>query len=169
MARTERQEEAAATFLRRWPEGEIFGSALGRMHGVCEQLDSDIDYANAIMERHAASLRSGSEQLQIAGQRQLGEMGHHIAIETAAVVASVAALIVVELLKAHQTLENRPALATNMIFLGVTGPFFLVQWLTRGGEAKTWLEPVSFAAMIGFAVGSAVAKWRGETRFWVFG
>jgi hypothetical protein len=165
VARAQRQDEAAAEFLRNRQEEEIFGGVLGQMQGNCDQLDSDLAYSGALTQRHLTSLRSASEQLQVAGEQQLAEMGHHISIETAAVVATLGAFIVVELLKTHNV--SAP-LETNLVLFVSSFSFTLVQMLTGSGHAKTWLERVSFAIMFTFGIGSLLA-WRTENgfgRFW---
>lgn len=98
---SDEQEAEARAFLRSWQDqhGErIFRGVLGRMSGVCGQLDGDIDYSERVVDRYMAAIRAGTDQLQIAGQRELGEMSHHLSIDSAAVVASLVAFVAVEAL-----------------------------------------------------------------------
>lgn len=171
IASADRQRDAALRFLadlRAKQQEHIFSTELGRMQNTCDQLDADVEYANLLLERFGASLSSGREQLQIAGERQLGEISHHIAVDTAAVVASLAAIVAVELLKLRGTLEHSPVFAGNIILLAVTASFAFVQMLTSPFHGKTWLERASFAATGGFIAGAFVA-WRTNSTLPAFG
>ena len=90
-------EDAARAFLSSLGRDGIFLPEIGRIQAVLEQLDSDIDYGETVCEAHTSSLRAVSDQLRIAGERHLGEMAHHLSIDSAAVVASISALIAVEI------------------------------------------------------------------------
>lgn len=91
------RETAASAVLSSWGGDEIFGTEAGRVNAMSSQLESDIDYSTSLAERHYRALGAVRDQLQIAGQRDLGEMVHHLSIDSAAVVASVVAVIVVDL------------------------------------------------------------------------
>ena len=142
------QETAASTVRANWHRDEIFGREVGRVQGMCRQLDSDIDYAASRAERLAGSLRSVSDQLQIAGQRELGEIAHHLSINSAAVVASVVAVIVVEGILKDQLSEGDPLFWAAAGFL-VVGSFAATQVLSSGCRGKR-LERGSVAATVGF-------------------
>jgi hypothetical protein len=154
IARSLHQEQAASEILGSLQQDEIFGSCLGRLQGFSQQLDSDIDYADSLVERHAATLQSAGEQLRISGERELGEIAHHLSIDSAAVVASVAAIIAVETvlkpsLEREHGISAGPLLFT--LFL-IAGSFAATQVLSSGGRGKT-LERWSSAVSVGlFAV-----------------
>ena len=158
------QEVAATRFLETWQEKKgdgIFLPELGKMRALSTQLDVDSDYSGRAIARHAASLRSGGEQLDIAGQRELGEIAAHGALQGAAVAASVAALLATELLRTGDNLEEDPVLSFNVIALAVAFSFALVELLTeplRGG-----LQRFMSAATVAFA-GATIASlvWSGE-------
>jgi hypothetical protein len=107
MKRTIDQERAAVTILElsndktdnddeKRNEDDIFLRDLRNIVYDSRQLDADIDYAEVFADRMTASQRAAGDLLQIAGQHELGEIGHHLSIDSAAVVASVLAVIVVE-------------------------------------------------------------------------
>lgn len=165
---SQHQEEAASLFLAAWQQEkkeEIFRSELGRMQGLCDQIDADIEYAELLIERHTASLRSGSEQLRMAGERELSEISRYHALEAAAVVASLAAVLAVELLRLGHTFEKQPVLSANLILLAVTSSFTIVQMLSGQGRPRTALHRASFATACGFLAGSLVAFIWGQTSF----
>ena len=153
VARSRSQEDAAAKFLDSCPEEEIFGTNLGHIHGICNQLDSDLDYADSLIERHTTSLRSATDQLRIAGERVLGEIAHHISIDSAAVVASVAAILIVELVvkPSLEPASRVPPLANvwELALAGVIGSFAITQVLSSGCRGKG-LERHSLALASGF-------------------
>jgi ppGpp synthetase/RelA/SpoT-type nucleotidyltranferase len=158
------QEVAANEFLEDWQQsnGEgIFLPELGKMQARSAQLDVDSDYSGRAIARHAASLRSGGEQLDIAGQRELGEIAAHGALQAAAVAASVAALLATELLRTGDNLDQDPILSFNVIALAVAFSFALVELLTepfRGG-----LQRFMSAATVGFVLATIAALvWSGD-------
>ena len=159
IARSLHQEQAASEILGSLQDDEIFGSCLGKLQGFCQQLDSDIDYADSLVERHAATLQSAGEQLRISGERELGEIAHHLSIDSAAVVASVAAIIAVEtVLKC--SLEERKGGTAEGWFLTlffIAGSFAITQVLSTGGRGKT-LERSSLAVSVGLFGGYLWAR-----------
>ena len=158
------QEMAATRFLEEWQakRGDgVFLPELGKMQAQSAQLDVDSDYSGRAIARHAASLRSGGEQLDIAGQRELGEIAAHGALQAAAVAASVAALLATELLRTGDNLDKDPVLSFNVIALAVAFSFALVELLTeplRGG-----LQRFMSAATVGFGLATITALvWSGD-------
>jgi hypothetical protein len=148
------QEQVAADLLASSQQDEIFGSYLGKLQGFCQQLDSDIDYADSLVERHAATLHSAGEQLRISGERELGEIAHHLSIDSAAVVASVIAVIAVETVL-KSPLETTHGIGASAWFLTlflVVGSFAATQVLSSGGQGKK-LERGSLALSGGLLAG----------------
>jgi hypothetical protein len=88
---------AATRALDSLENDEIFSTDLGTIAQRCQQVDTDIGYSESVADRHTLALRSATDQLRIAGEREIAEMARHLAIDSAAVVASVAALVVIEL------------------------------------------------------------------------
>jgi hypothetical protein len=88
---------AAIRALDSLDNDEIFSTDLGTIAQRCQQVDTDIGYSESVADRHTLALRSATDQLRIAGEREIAEMARHLAIDSAAVVASVAALVVIEL------------------------------------------------------------------------
>lgn len=97
IGRSRDQEKAATDFLDNVRNDEIFNRDLGHIQGKLNQLNSDIDYANLVIERNSVAMRAAADQLRIAGEREIGEIARHISVDSAAVVASVAAILVIEL------------------------------------------------------------------------
>jgi hypothetical protein len=165
VAFAEDQAQAASAFLATWQEQraeEIFRHELGRMQGLCDQLDADIEYADLLVERHGAALRSGAEQMRLASERALGAISRSGDIDTAFVVASLSVLLALELLRLGGTLEQRPALSANLMMLSAAGSFALVLMITGRGRAKTRLQRGSFAVAVGFLAGClAAGVWGG--------
>jgi hypothetical protein len=148
VSRSIEQDNAAARFLADWSEDEIFARELSRLQGFCRQIDSDIDYATSLIERHRAFLSHSSEQLRIAGERELGEIAHHLSIDSAAVVASLVGLIVMETVKPQEA-QAESAIARWSLALGlIIGSFALTQILSSGGRG-TLLERWSAAIALG--------------------
>jgi ppGpp synthetase/RelA/SpoT-type nucleotidyltranferase len=165
----ERQEEAASEFLRGWQQeqrDEVFSTELGQMQGLCDQVDADIAYSEQLIERHEAALRSGRQQLQIAADRQTAEINGSGAINTGLVVASLAAVVAVELLKVRDFLQREPSVAVNVLLLAVTGAFSVVLWLA-GGDVRPALRRGSFAVATGFLVSALVALAWGDMALWI--
>ena len=157
-------EEAAREFLEKWQRSHgdgIFLPELGRMEAQSGQLDIDSDYAGRAIARHSASLRSGGEQLEIAGQRELGQIAAHGTIQAAAVAASVAALLATELLRTGDNLEEDPVLSFNLIALAVAFSFALVELLTE--PPRRGLQRFMSAATVGLLVATVGAiVWSGD-------
>lgn len=164
--RSMNQEQAASDFFATLPEDEIFGSDIGNFHGFFEQLNSDVDYADSLIERHSALLRSASEQLRIAGERELGEMAHHLSVDSAAVVASIAAVVAVEIvLKRLEGGTAGEGHAWNLALLMIVGAFAATQTLSSGGRGKI-LERSSVALTFGFLAGFlATRAWTPERQW----
>lgn len=165
VATSPRHADAARRALARWRERhteEIFGAELGQMQILRDQLDADTRYAELLIGRQTASLASGGERLRIAEHREIAEIGEYHGVEAAAVVASVAAIVTLELLRLDQTLEHEPVLSGNLILFAVTGSFAAVQTLARRGRVKTWLWRASVAVAGGFAAGALGALLWGE-------
>ena len=116
MIRSRDQEEAAANFLDSLEDDEIFATSLGQTQGKRSQLDSDLSYDDFLIARYSGSLRSAADQLKIAGERELGEIGLHISVDSAAVVASVAAILVVEVvIDKHEQRISRKRVALGVV------------------------------------------------------
>jgi hypothetical protein len=97
VARSSNRDGAATEILDACTDDGIFGFDLGIISQYFHQLDTDIEYAQSRIDRHTSSLRSGSDQLRIAGEREIAEIAHHMAVDSAAVIASIGALVVMEL------------------------------------------------------------------------
>jgi hypothetical protein len=141
--------KAASDILANLQQDEIFAADVGQIQAICQQLESDIDNANSLTERHAALLRASTDQLRIAGERELGQMAHHLSIDSAAVVASIAAVIVVEAVLDHGHGDLR---AWFLALLLIVGSFAATQVLASGCRGK-WLERGSLALAIGLLGG----------------
>lgn len=160
VSRSLHQELAASEALVSSPQDEIFGSRLGRLQGFSKQLDSDIDYADSLIERHGATLQSAGEQLRISGERELGEMAHHLSIDSAAVVASVAAIIAVETVLKPSLDEHKQEIFAYALFSTlciIAGSFAATQILSSGGRGKK-LERWSLAVSLAFLAASQWAR-----------
>jgi hypothetical protein len=96
-------EPTAALSLEGLHEDKIFLTDLRDFGAYCRQLSADIDYGEAFLGRMTASQWAASDLLQIAGLRSLGETAHHVSIDSAAVVASLFAVIGVELILKDNT------------------------------------------------------------------
>ena len=158
--RSREQEQAAAKFLDSCGEEEIFSTNLGQFQGKWNQLDSDLDYANSVVDRYASALQSATDQLWIAGERELGEIAHHISVDSAAVVASVAAILIVELVVKPNSEHGSPSPLANVWELAIAvviGSFALTQVLSSGCRGKS-LEKHSLALAFGF-VGAWLASF----------
>jgi hypothetical protein len=144
------QESAAARFLAKSHRDEIFASESSDFQGLCRQLDSEIDYGISLAERYAASLSSARDQLRIAGERELGEIAHHLSIDSAAVVASVIAVIAIEIIiKPAEIHTVQEAIGHWSLALAVVvGSFALTQVLSSGCRGKH-LERWSAAIAVG--------------------
>jgi hypothetical protein len=138
-------EDATRAFFSSLGRDGIFLSEMGRIQAVLEQLDSDIDYGESVCEAHTSSLRAVSDHLRIAGERHLGEMAHHLSIDSAAVVASIFAVIAVEIaLRDH---ASSPAAWFLSLFL-IAGSFGGTQILSSRWRGA-WLERTSLALAAG--------------------
>jgi hypothetical protein len=135
VAQSPDQEGAAAQVIATMQQDQIFGPELGRMQFYRRQLDSRIDYAETKVEYLSASLRAASDQLQIAGQRNLGEMAHHLSIDSAAVVASVFAVIGTQAVGDAAFQQNAPApkwlFSSIFVLFLATVVFAATVWLSR--------------------------------------
>jgi len=143
------QETAAAKFLATCDHDEIFAAELSRFQGIRNQANSDIDYAMSEIERHQASLQSAGEQLRIAGEREIGEAAHHLSVDSAAVVASIAAVIATETIL--KPIEEHPERAIASWFLTaalIVGSFAVTQILSTGCSGKP-MERRSLALALG--------------------
>ena len=166
--RSRNQEHAAAKILDEQVDDHIFASNLGQSAGKCTQLNSDLDYADSLISRYSGVLRSATDQLQIAGERELGEIAHHISVDSAAVVASVAAILVIELvvkpsLETGQGAGWSPGKAWLALAV-VIGSFAVTQGLSSSWRGKQ-LERYSTALAAGFA-GSWVASLVSDCGAW---
>lgn len=155
----ERQSDAASAFLATWSAGhreEIFRGELGQMQGLCDQLDTAIHYSHRLSERYATAFRSGREQLQIAGERQIAEISAGGSVDTALVVASLALVVAVQLLQISGWFERQPWFAANVMLLVLSGTF-LVSLALTGSPLNSRLRRGAFAATIGLLASSAAA------------
>jgi hypothetical protein len=91
------RERAAGEVLDSLTDDGIFATDLGLITQKYQQISTDLGYAESVADRHTLALRSATDQLRIAGEREIAEMARHMAVDSAAVVASVAALVVIEL------------------------------------------------------------------------
>jgi hypothetical protein len=149
VARSVDQEAAAARFFAGSHRDQIFARETSTFQGLCQQLDSELEYGNSLTERHAATLGSARDQLQISGQRELGEIAHHLSIDSAAVVASVVAVIATEMILRPESPVGDPIARWSLAFALVVGSFALTQVLSSGCRGKH-LERWSTAIAIGF-------------------
>ena len=147
------QETAAAKFLANYDHEEIFAAELSRFQGIRNQANSDIDYAMSEIERHQASLQSAGEQLRIAGEREIGEAAHHLSVDSAAVVASITAVIATEMiLKPIEEYPERAIAGWSLTIALILGSFAVTQMLSTGCSGKP-MERRSLALALGcFAV-----------------
>jgi hypothetical protein len=147
------QETAAAKFLANCDQDEIFAAELSRFQGIRNQTNSDIDYAMSEIERHQASLQSAGEQLRIAGEREIGEAAHHLSVDSAAVVASITAVIATEMiLKPIEEHPERAIASWSLTVALILGSFAVTQMLSTGCSGKP-MERRSLALALGcFAV-----------------
>ena len=150
------QESAAAHVLAGLSVDEIFVVQLSTYAGFCRQLDSDLDYGASFIDRHTFTLKSALDQLQIVGVRELGVMAHHLSVDSAAVVASIVALIATEMvLKSSEGtsdggLQGEAMIARWSLALTlVVGSFALTQILSSGCRGRH-LERWSAAIALGF-------------------
>jgi hypothetical protein len=171
------QEQAAANFLDALKEEEIFRTYLGQLQGKWNQIDTDLEYAEVTSENYTASLRSVTDQLWIAGQREVAEIAHHISVDSAAVVASVAAILILELVVkkyepgAHHGAEvaDHPLLG-NLSLLAlwvVMGSFALTQALSSSWRGKL-LERCSFtlaSGALGAWLSSFLCEMKGQLSY----
>lgn len=148
VARSIDQEGAAARLLARTHPEEIFAREASTFQGLCQQLESDIDYGNSLTKRHAATLGSARDQLRIAGERELGEIAHHLSIDSAAVVASVVAVIVTEMVLKAEGAIGEPIARWSLALALVVGSFAVTQVLSSGCRGKN-LERWSVALAAG--------------------
>ena len=149
------RETAASAALSRWGKDEIFGTEAGRVNAMSSQLESDIDYNTSLAERHYRALEAVRDQLQIAGQRDMGEMVHHLSIDSAAVVASVVAVIVVDLAFRE---DHHLGLQECWVLFFIVGAFAAVQVLSdsQGKVLERWSVSVTtgfFGAGLGLRLG----------------
>jgi hypothetical protein len=159
VARSVDQEGAAARFLAKSHRDEIFVPETSGFQGLCIQLDSEIDYGTALAERHMRSLSSARDQLRIAGERELGEIAHHLSIDSAAVVASVVAVLVLEMIVTPSRIDT-DVIGIGRWFLAlglIVGSFALTQILSSGCRGKQ-LERGSAAVAAGL-MGAFFANW----------
>jgi hypothetical protein len=145
MERSADWEQAALAFLSSLREDGIFLPEIGRIQAMFQQLDSDIDYSESVCEAHTASLHAVSDQLRIAGERHLGEMAHHLSIDSAAVVASIFAVIAVEIVLKDAV--SKPAAWFLSLFL-IVGSFGGTQILSSRWRGA-WLERTSLGLATG--------------------
>jgi hypothetical protein len=159
------QETAAARALARVHRDEIFCREISAFHFLSREVDSTIDYASSTSERHALSLRSAGDHLRIAGERELGEIAHHLSIDSAAVVASVVAVIASEIIiRPAETQPAEEAIGSWLLALAlVVGSFALTQALSSGFRGRH-LERWSVAVAVGL-LGAFVANRYLATQF----
>jgi hypothetical protein len=150
------QENAAREFWQNVHEDGIVGPDVGRIEGMCRQIDADIDYAETLIERLGASLHSASDQLQIAGQRELGEMAHHLSVDSAAVVASIVAIITVEAILKGSGEGAHASVAMWLFALAIIAASFAATLGLSSGWRGGRLERGSVAAAA-WLFGSALA------------
>lgn len=146
VARSVDQEPAAARFLAGSHRDQIFARETSSFQGLCQQLGSDVEFGNSVTERHAATLRSARDQLQIAGQRELGEIAHHLSIDSAAIVASVVAVVVTEMILKPESSVGGPIARWSFALALVVGSFALTQVLSsgcRGKHMERWSTAIS--------------------------
>ena len=155
VARSVDQEATAARWLAKSQRDEIFGREMGGFQLLSRELDSTIDYASSVIERRALSVRSASDQLRIAGERELGEIAHHLSIDSAAVVASLVAVITTEMIiKPAEIRTAEEAVGRWSLALAlVVGSFALTQILSsgcRGKHLERWSTAIALGLFGGF-------------------
>ncbi len=149
IARSTDQEGAAANFLTKVKHEELIASEVGRFQGLSLQWDDDIQYAISLADRHSHSLRAATDNLQIAGEREIGEMAHHLSVDSAAVVASIVAVIATEMILKPLESHGQEAIGRWSLTLAlVVGSFALTQILSSGCRGKR-LEQWSAALGLG--------------------
>ncbi len=162
VAASDSQEPAAAGFLRGWQQDhtdEIFRGELGRMQAACEQVEADIQYARQLLDRYEAVLHAAGVQLQIAGQREVAAISRSGDVDTGLVVASLAAVVVLELLRLGDWLQTRPYLAANLMLLSIAGSFTAALMLAGSSPTTRKREWGSVTATTAFVAGSLAAWW----------
>jgi hypothetical protein len=143
--------KAAFDILANSQQDHIFAPYVGWIQRIWQQLESDIDYADPLTERHAAWMKAATDQLQIAGERELGEMAHHLSIDSAAVVASIAAVI----MTAKVELKGVPVgQEWLLVSFPVVGSFAATQILSsrcQEGKLSLAIAAALFAGYLHFA------------------
>ena len=158
-------ESAAVRLLTHWkdaPDGgdENLLTDFGQMREVCDQLSADLEYSDEAIERNRAVLQSSTEQLQIAGQRELGEISHHMSIDSAAVVATLLAFVAVEALVKPLDLDHS-IFGLGLVLCVASLAFSILVWKAQGRHPKTLLERGSLVVTIGViaaTIASALAE-----------
>jgi hypothetical protein len=129
VTRSRERDKTALKMLDRLTTDEVFGHDLGNIGQSYQQLDTDIGYADSVADRHDLALRSGTDQLRIASEREIAEIARHMSIDSAAVVASLAAVVAIEL--AVRDHEPEQHLWESLLLIGwsILGGYGLTQAL----------------------------------------
>ena len=145
---------ASQRFLDDIQSDDIFGADLGTMAQHCQQVETDVGYSQSIAHRCTLALQSATEQLRIAGENEVARMAGHLAVDSAAVVASVAALVIIELAeKRHfDAVAKRIERSATSTELGHHSLHFVEGWFLVAGV-------VLLAYGLTYAFGS---RFRGE-------
>jgi hypothetical protein len=130
------------------------------MRAANEQVDADIRYARQLLDRYEAVLHSAGVQLGIAGQREIAAISRTGDVDTGLVVASLAAVVALELLRLGDWLQTRPYLSVNLMLLSISGSFTLSLLLAGRSRATRKREWGGVAITVAFVAGSLAAWWR---------
>jgi hypothetical protein len=146
-------ESAAVRLLTQWkkaPDGgdENLLADFGEMREVCDQLSTDLEYSDEAIERNRAMLQSSTEQLQMAEHHHLKEISHHMSIDSAAVVASLAAFVAVEALVKPLDLDHS-IFGLGLVLCVASLAFSVLVWKAKGPNPKTLLERGSIVVTFG--------------------
>jgi hypothetical protein len=120
-----------------------------------EQLDAELDYSDWVIGRNAAVLESSTQQLQIAGQRELGEMSHHLAIDSAAVVATLFAFVVLEAVSKPLGLEQN-VVGIGMVMAAAALAFSALIWQASFRKGPLQLGSVALTVAL---IGVTLLAW----------
>jgi hypothetical protein len=135
----------------------LFAHELDRLKRLSQQVDYDSAYFRLQAGRAKATVDAAQMRLEISQARQASEDVKLHSMEVSGVIASLAMLIVVEILHAADFITTYPILAGNIMLLTLAATFAATESVLHWGKVRTGFDKYAAGSAAGFGVTTLLA------------
>lgn len=138
-------------------DDSLFAHELDQMKRWCQQVDYDAAYFRLQAERAKATVDAAQMRLEISQARQASEDVKLHGLEVSGVIASLAVLIVVEIMQAADFIGAHPILAASIMLLTLAATFGATESILHWGKVKTDFDKYAAGSAAGFGLTTLLA------------